>query len=118
MRTRDLAFQPHIPRRLRGVIRKAISVAPTDRYQTAREMIDALRRVKMIDWKHTIDEADRKVWVGASVQRSDRRYRVEASQRRPGAGWKIFGSQCLTRWQRHGRSGSPGPAWQGRRRVL
>jgi hypothetical protein len=54
----------------------------------------------MIDWAQRINEADHLVWEGASVQRPDRRYRVEALQRRRGGGWKFSGSQCVTRWQR------------------
>lgn len=99
VRTRDLSFQPHVPRRLRGIVKKAISVEPGERYQTAAAMIDALRKVKMIDWKQTVDEADRKIWEGASVRRADRRYRVEVTQRRRG-GWTMSGQQCVTRWQR------------------
>jgi hypothetical protein len=40
------------------------------------------------------------VWEGASVQKRDRRYRVEATQRLRGGGWKLTGSQCVSRWQR------------------
>ena len=98
-RPRDLAFGPHVPRRMRSVINKAIQVDPSGRYQTAAEMIDALRRVRMIDWKQTVDDPDRKVWEGASVQRRDRRYRVEAAEKRKG-GWVLSGSQHVTRWQR------------------
>lgn len=98
-RPRDLAYGPHIPRRMRSVINKAIQVDPAARYQSAAEMIDALRRIKMIDWVQTVDDPDRKVWEGASVQRPDRRYRVEAAERRKG-GWVLSGSQRVTRWQR------------------
>lgn len=98
-RPRDLIFGPHVPRRMRSVINKAIQIAPSARYQTAAEMIDALRRVRMIDWLQTVDEPDRKVWEGTSIQRRDRRYRVEAVERRKG-GWVLSGSQCVKRWQR------------------
>lgn len=98
-RPRDLTFQPQVPRRMRSVINKAISVDPAARYQSAGAMADALRNVRLIDWRHTIDEPDRKVWEGASVQRPDRRYRVEARQRRKG-GWTLTGSQCVSEWRR------------------
>jgi serine/threonine protein kinase len=99
-RRQDLNFKPCVPKRMRTVIAKAIKQNPDERYKNAMQMIDALRAVKMIDWAQTVDEADHLVWEGASVQRSDRRYRVEAVQRRRGGGWKLSGSQCVTRWQR------------------
>jgi serine/threonine protein kinase len=44
-------FLPHIPPRLRTIVRKAISVSPADRFQSATEMADALSRVDlMLDW--------------------------------------------------------------------
>lgn len=99
-RRQDLDFKPWVSKRMRTVIAKAIKQNPDERYANAMQMIDALRAVKMIDWLQTVDEPDRLVWEGASVQRPDRRYRVEAVQRRRGGGWKLSGSQCVTRWQR------------------
>ena len=44
-------FMPHVPPRLRTLVRKAIRVNPADRFQTATEMADALTRVDlMFDW--------------------------------------------------------------------
>lgn len=99
-RRQDLDFKPWVPKRMRTVIAKATKQNPDERYANAMQLIDALRAVKMIDWSKTIDEADHLVWEGASVQRPDRRYRVEAVQRRRGGGWRFSGSQCVTRWQR------------------
>lgn len=98
-RPRDLVFQPQVPRRMRGVINKALSIDPADRYQNAAAMIDALRSVKMIDWRQTIDADNEKAWEGASVERPGRRYRVEAKQRR-GGGWSLSGLQRVTHWRR------------------
>lgn len=44
-------FMPHVPRRIRTLVRKALCVNPADRFQTATEMADALSRVNVtLDW--------------------------------------------------------------------
>jgi serine/threonine protein kinase len=44
-------FMPHVPSRVRTLVRKALKVNPADRFQTATEMADALSRVDlMLDW--------------------------------------------------------------------
>jgi serine/threonine protein kinase len=44
-------FLPHIPSRLRTIVRKALNVSPADRFRSATEMADALSRVSLIlDW--------------------------------------------------------------------
>jgi serine/threonine protein kinase len=44
-------FMPHVPSRLRTLVRKALRVSPADRFQTATDMADALSRVDlMLDW--------------------------------------------------------------------
>lgn len=56
-------FQPHVPKRLRTVIRKALAVAPVDRFHSAIEMADALASVRLdLDWRmsSTTEEAE---WV-------------------------------------------------------
>lgn len=45
-----LDFAPHVPNELRRVIRKAIRPGPNDRYQTARSFVQALRRMRLVDW--------------------------------------------------------------------
>jgi serine/threonine protein kinase len=45
-------FLPHVSDRLRRVIRKALSVDPADRFQSATEFADALGRVPLpLDWQ-------------------------------------------------------------------
>jgi len=45
-------FLPHVPRRLRTVIRKAMAVNPSDRYQSAVEFAEELGRVEFTrDWE-------------------------------------------------------------------
>lgn len=47
-------FLPHVPRSLRRVCRKAMSVDPAKRYQSASEFTDALARASYIlDWRCT-----------------------------------------------------------------
>jgi eukaryotic-like serine/threonine-protein kinase len=48
-----LEFSPHVPPELRRVIRKAIRVDPADRYPGARTFVQALRRLKLVDWVET-----------------------------------------------------------------
>jgi len=44
-------FMPHVPSRLRTLVRKALRVKPEERFQTATEMADALSRVSLdLDW--------------------------------------------------------------------
>ncbi len=44
-------FMPHVPSRLRTLVRKALKVDPADRFQTATAMADALSRVDVgLDW--------------------------------------------------------------------
>jgi serine/threonine protein kinase len=44
-------FMPHVPPRLRRLVRKALRVNPADRFQAATEMADALSRVDLVlDW--------------------------------------------------------------------
>jgi eukaryotic-like serine/threonine-protein kinase len=88
-RRQDLDSKPWVPKRMRSVIAKALKAKPEERFANAAEMVDALRRVKMIDWTQTVADPDHLVWEGASVQRPDRRYRVEAAQRRRGGGWRL-----------------------------
>jgi len=44
-------FMPHVPSRLRTLVRKALRVKAAERFQTATEMMDALSRVSLgLDW--------------------------------------------------------------------
>jgi len=61
------AFMPHVPKRIRTIIRTALQVDPADRYQTAREMADVLAKVPVSnDWVVTPAPS------GASEWRVDR----------------------------------------------
>jgi serine/threonine protein kinase len=44
-------FMPHVPARMRKLVRKALRVNPAERFQTATDMADALSRVPLtLDW--------------------------------------------------------------------
>jgi serine/threonine protein kinase len=44
-------FMPHVPERLRRIVRKALRVNPVDRFRSARDMADALCRTHLaLDW--------------------------------------------------------------------
>jgi len=49
------AFMPHVPSRLRTLVRKALRINPADRFQSATEMADALSRVYVaLDWSISV----------------------------------------------------------------
>ncbi|MCA9626552.1 MAG: serine/threonine protein kinase [Myxococcales bacterium] len=61
---RDL-FLPHVPQRLRTVIRRALKVRPEDRYQSAVEFADALGKVACpINWQTKIRPDGAYCWEG------------------------------------------------------
>lgn len=102
---RHLNQQPWVPRRLRTVINKATARDPASRYPTAKAMVDALAAVRLVDWQFTVDEPDHRRWEGATPQRPDRRFAVDAafiapSARRRNRGWRLSGLQRVTAWQR------------------
>lgn len=74
-------FLPHIPRRLRRIIRKALQVDPACRYQTAMEMMDALGQVDtLLDWRVE------KTAAGMSWRRdtTNHRYQITKEIKSPG----------------------------------
>jgi eukaryotic-like serine/threonine-protein kinase len=58
------AFLPHIPARLRGIIRQCTAIQPADRYQSAIDVANALALVDgpTLDWRFS-EEHDRRVWT-------------------------------------------------------
>ncbi|MEI9937259.1 MAG: protein kinase [Pseudomonadota bacterium] len=99
LRQEDLAPGPHVPPRLRAVLKKATSRKLGERYATCRAMSEAIARAPLIDWRSEAGDDDALLWEGASVQRPDRRFRIEAKRRRGGR-WSLSGLQYVTRWQR------------------
>jgi len=75
-------FAPHIPSRLRTVVRKAIRANPNERYQTASKFITALNNIECIDWTHTEGDDLDGTWEGSWPPKARidkrRRYRVRS----------------------------------------
>jgi serine/threonine protein kinase len=65
-------FLPHVPRRLRTVIRKALKVKPEDRYQSAIEFSDELGKVACdLDWAMTRAANGEHVWECRRIGQPD-----------------------------------------------
>jgi eukaryotic-like serine/threonine-protein kinase len=79
-----LQFEPHIPERLRRVVRKAVNRHHADRYSAAEVFIAELRRVRCIDWRRDSGDTSGGEWFGTWPPhlREDRRieYRVVARE--------------------------------------
>jgi eukaryotic-like serine/threonine-protein kinase len=61
-------FMPHVPRRLKTIIRKALNVNPTSRYQTALELIDELGQVNsLLDWQY-FQRENKLIWIQMTSQ--------------------------------------------------
>lgn len=102
---RHLGHAAWVPRRLRTVINKSTSSDPDTRYPSAKAMVDALTAAPRVDWHPIVDEPEHKRWEGATPQRPDRRFAIEArylaSKRgRNHTGWMLSGLQLVTKWQR------------------
>lgn len=56
-------FLPHVPRRLRTLIRKALRPRPEQRFGTATEFADALARIEIpLDWETVMGSAGEITW--------------------------------------------------------
>jgi eukaryotic-like serine/threonine-protein kinase len=102
---RHLGHAAWVPRRLRTVINKSTSGNPDARYASAKAMVDALAAAPLVDWQPIADGPDLKRWEGATPQRPDRRFAVEArylapKRGRSRTGWIFSGLQLVTQWQR------------------
>lgn len=76
-------FAPHIPDRLRSVVRKAIRSRPGERHQSASDFIAQLQRVRCIDWTLTegsdLDSCWEGTWPPNVTESRRRRYKVRSS---------------------------------------
>jgi eukaryotic-like serine/threonine-protein kinase len=71
------AYLPHVPLKLRQVIRRALAVNPADRYQSATEMADDLGRVaSSLDWQMT-NTGSTTIWCASRSPAPD--YSVEVT---------------------------------------
>jgi serine/threonine protein kinase len=97
---RHMRPAPWVPKDLRRVIKKASRVDAELRYGTAKEMGDALSKVRYIDWREVITEPDLRRWEGATARRPDRRFAIEARRRGRGDGWVLVAQQSVNTWRR------------------
>ncbi len=103
------AFMPHVPRRLRTVIRKALQVSPVERYHSAAEMSDALAKVEIaLDWKVSSSASGDLTWRAVREDRPD--FVVELSNSGTGE-WSVnvytargaeVRAKCPDRYRREG----------------
>jgi serine/threonine protein kinase len=91
-----LVPQAHVPPRLRTVITKALARNPSDRYATARAMIDALGKARFIDWRRL----DNGTWEGAVPDSPEVRYQVSATKMRRPEKWRLTGKKYVHDWRR------------------
>jgi serine/threonine protein kinase len=101
---RDLLFLPHIPRRLRAIVRRAMHRDPLKRYQATAEMTAALAVAPYIDWMQESVDQDNVQWEGSLASQRDRSFRVNATRRhvhrgKPSA-WILSGCQRVSAWRR------------------
>lgn len=99
VRPRDLVPRPHVPKRLRTVLRKATALDPMDRYATASEMAAAIAGARVIDWRPPKITETAIEWEGAASWRPDRSYRVVANRRKSGA-WRLSALQVVAQPRR------------------
>lgn len=98
MRDEHLAFKPHVPRRLRAIVTKAISRKPTDRFATAREMMDAIGKARFIDWEQVAGEEF--TWEGIVPGVPEIGYQVSATRMKRPECWRLSGKKRTTEWRR------------------
>lgn len=78
----DRKYAPHIPRKIKSIVNKAINNDPSKRYQSASEFRQALEKsVLPIDWT----PIDQFTWVGTAL--SGDRYEIARTKKR--TGWTI-----------------------------
>lgn len=104
-----LEFSPHIPAELRRVIRRAIRLRSNERYPTARDFIQALRRLRLVDWRLVsrgsgLEGRWEGTWPPRKAINRRRQFAVEVRQVRggliavalqqtaPGGSWRRFGA--------------------------
>jgi len=71
-------FLPHIPRKLRSVVRKAIQVQPDDRYKSVRAMMNELGSVsRYLDWRMEVNGSKTNNESWEMEDPNGRRFRIE-----------------------------------------
>ncbi|WP_205620902.1 protein kinase domain-containing protein [Intrasporangium chromatireducens] len=80
VRVADLSLPVWTPKSLRRIIAKATNAIPSRRFQSAREMDDALARAMVADWMQIEDG----IWEAPFVHLPNRRIRVSSRATRSG----------------------------------
>lgn len=85
---RDL-FLPHVPRKLKTIIRKLLELNPSKRYQTPIELMNALGTIKgeLLDWQY-LNLGNGAVWGKSTISHT---YRIKMVYNSAGRGWIIEG---------------------------
>ena len=79
-------FLPHVPKRIRSIIRKALKLNPADRYQSAEEFSKAIARVSVeLDWNTTIHPSGEISWYTVRSGKSD----LEVNLTNTAKGWNV-----------------------------
>jgi len=94
IRPRDRNLPPWVPRPLQRIIRKATNPAASQRYQSAREMGDALASARVPDWTSTEDGR----WEAPYVRQRGRRVAVVVEPLRKGVRVDVLSYR--TEWRR------------------
>ncbi|HUG68064.1 MAG TPA: serine/threonine-protein kinase [Pirellulaceae bacterium] len=82
-------FMPHVPKYLRTIIRKALSVAEKDRHQSAAELSDDLTKVRLVNhWTIDIEPSGRIRWESAPAGRN--KLLVELARTSKGYDVRVF----------------------------
>jgi serine/threonine protein kinase len=99
-------FQPHVPDRLRKVVRKALQRHPTKRFRSPEEFIAALRKVVSIDWRCAVGSGTEAEWYGTwpPQVRDDRRFEYRVVGRRLASGPDVGRIRLESDYRRPGGS--------------
>jgi serine/threonine protein kinase len=75
-------FAPHVPDKLRAIVRRGVRPGPVDRFPSASSFVARLRNLRCIDWLHIQGEDLDGVWEGTwppqAVDDRRRRYEVRS----------------------------------------
>jgi len=79
-------FLPHVPKRVRTIVRTALRVDPAARYQSATEFSVAMGRIPVgLDWETTIDPSGEILWRAERPGKTD----LEVHLLKAGPAWNV-----------------------------
>jgi serine/threonine protein kinase len=65
-------FLPHVPKRIRTVIRRALSVDPSNRFQSAEEFATTIARIRVgLNWTTNVDGSGQIAWYASRPGKAD-----------------------------------------------